>query len=891
MGLPPLFKLSIFCLLLLLFTQEAAGQKTAKGKAPKISFDYQNTPLSQVLQDLEQRYSLNFSFSNEQVDVTSRVTCATETVSLQKALRQLTSCLGLSYQLVGEQVVLRRSLNNGLGESAKPYTQNIRGTVVDAAIQTPLIGATVILVSESPIRAVTTREDGSFLIPKVSIGRHILRITYIGYQEAEISNLLVVAGKEAIVSATLEESLTPGMEIVIEAESDKSLPQNQLIVSSVHTLRTDEINRFAGSRQDPSRMAANYAGVLNASDQRNDLIVRGNSPLGVLWRLEGVEIPNPNHFTFTPNTGGAFSLLNNNLLASSDFLTGAFPAEYGNRIGAVMDVKMRTGNNQKFENTLQIGLNGLEMVTEGPLIGKWGGSFLGSMRLFTFQPLEKLGVDIGFNGLPKYQDGSFKIELPTPKAGTFTLWGIGGTSNITVMDFDPDTTTWGKVRYRTEHTLTNRMFATGLRHTFTFSPKTVSEFIISSSGSQVEATNTATFRNRTTKLSYYLRNYEQQFISRLNVTHKASQKLLFKTGLSWQKMYYNNQEIVYYDLRDVYEIPLDAQGSASILQGYGQARYSFSPMLDVQVGLYSQLFSIGGKWSIEPRISASYYLTDEHRIYLAAGLHSQTQPLVYYEYKFFNPSGEGFNQPYNKLDFTRSSQVVAGYNYNISTAWRFKTEVFFQKHYRVPVSKRAGEEAFSMLNQGTEYNFVTVDSVVSEGYGRNYGIELTLERFLKKGFYALGNVTLMQSWFTGGDGKERPTTFSVGYISNILIGKEFQLDQEQRHLLSLDVRFNLSGGRRFIPIDVERTINEPTDKVHYDVANAFLPQLKPYFRSDVRLSYQLNTRKTTHWIYAAADNFLNTKNELYYSWDLEENKAKIYYQLGIYPYLGYRIQF
>ncbi|MBA9077911.1 TonB-dependent receptor [Rufibacter quisquiliarum] len=888
MALPKSLNVLLCVLFLLFLGVQVQAQNTLE---KNYSFNYKAQPLKNVLQDLEERYSINFSYSTTQLPLATPITCKATSLPLEKAIKALCACAGLSYVMIGDQVVLKAETVSAGTPLAKPFSQTFRGYVLDGALNTPLVGATVVVTSADPARAVQTGADGSFDFKQLPIGRHSIKVSYLGYEEKEMGNILLVSGKETVTTILLQESFVQEAEVLIVGERDKSLPQNPLISSSVHTLRTEEINRFAGSRQDPSRMAANYAGVVSASDQRNDLIVRGNSPLGVLWRLEGVEIPNPNHFTFTPNSGGAFSLLNNNLLANTDFLTGAFPAEYGNRIGAVMDVKMRTGNSKKLENTLQLGLNGLEVVTEGPLVKKWGGSFLGSMRLFTFRPLEKIGLDIGYQGVPQYQDGAFKVELPTPKAGQFSIWGIGGTSNITVFDVDTDTTTWGKVRYRVEPTLKNRMYAFGLSHTYSITKKTVSQFIVSTSGSQVEATSKATFRNQTKKLSYYLRNYEQQFVTRLNVTHKFNNRLLFKSGVTWQQYYYNNQEIIYQDLRDVYEIPLDANGGADLFQYYLLSKYSVTPRLEIQAGLYSQRFSIGNRVAVEPRFSAEYYLTDAQRIYLSAGLHSQTQPLVYYEYRFFSPEKAEFSQPYNKLDFTRSRQLVAGYNYNISSNWRVKAEAYYQQHYRVPVSEREGDEAFSMLNLGTDYSFVTVDSVVSKGTGQNYGVELTAERFLKNGFYALANLSLMQSWFTGADQVKRPTAFSVGYVSNILFGKEMALDNDQRHLLSLDVRLNYSGGRRFIPIDEERTRNEPTDKIHYDVANAFIPQLKSYFRADLRFSYQLNTRKTTHWIFAAADNFLNTRNELYYSWDLEENKAKIYYQLGIYPYLGYRIQF
>lgn len=891
MALPRSLKLFLPFLLFLLFSTESKAQQEQIGE-PLISFSYTQRPLSFVLKDLEKRFALKFSYSNDNLSLSNRITSRAKNLSLPKALEVLCKSAGLSYEIIGQQIVLRQIVPSKTTISFQPFTQTLRGIVLDEVLKTPLEGATVILISEEPMRAVSTGIDGSFALEEISIGRHSIKVTYVGYQETALSNIQVVSGKETMVPIHLAESFEPYAEVLILAEADKSLAQNALIFSSVHPLRADEINRFAGSRQDPSRMAANYAGVLSASDQRNDLIVRGNSPLGVLWRLEGVEIPNPNHFTFTPNSGGAFSLLNNNLLANSDFLTGAFPAEYGNRIGAVMDVQLRTGNPKKIENSVQLGLNGLEVVSEGPLVKKWGGSYLGSIRLFTFQPLKKLGVETGYDGLPQFQDGSFKLELPTPKAGKFTAWGIGGSSHISVIETEADTANWGKVQFKIEPTLDNQMYAFGLKHTYSLSSNIISELLVSTSGSQVEATNKAILRkDLSSRLQYYLRNYEQHFITRYNLTYKPSAKLLFKSGLTWQKMHYNNLEVKYIEDLGLHTTALDAQGSAVLLQGFALGKLTVSPNLDFQGGLYAQRFSIGGKSALEPRVSVNYYLTDKQRIYLAAGLHSQTQPLVYYEYTFFSKEKNDFSQPYNKLDFTRSRQIVLGYNYNFKAPWRLKAEAYYQQHYHVPVSSSEGQGAFSMLNLGTDYTFTTVDSVVSSGTGRNYGLELTAERYLKNGFYALGNLSLLQSWFTGGDGLERPTTFSVGFISNVLVGKEMVLDDDGKHLVSLDLRINYSGGRRIIPIDEERTINESSNVIYYDVKNAYLPQLRNYFRSDIRFSYQLNTRKNTHWIFAAADNFINTRNELYYGWDLEENKAKKYYQLGIFPYLGYRIQF
>ncbi len=137
----------------------------------------------------------------------------------------------------------------------------------------------------------------------------------------------------------------------------------------------DEVTRYAGGRNDPARLASNFAGVSSTNDSRNDIVVRGNSPTAVLWRMEGIPIPNLNHFTTLGTTGGPVSALNTNALKNSDFYTGAFAAEYGNASGAVFDLSLRTGNKDKVEKTLQLNMfSGLEAMIEGPLKQKKNGS-------------------------------------------------------------------------------------------------------------------------------------------------------------------------------------------------------------------------------------------------------------------------------------------------------------------------------------------------------------------------------------------------------------------------------------------------------------------------------------------------------------------------------------
>lgn len=303
-------------------------------------------------------------------------------------------------------------------------TQTIRGRVTDKTTKIGLPGATIIVLGHK--EGTTTDNQGYFRLDQVLVGRQTVRITYVGYREIVLNNLIVNSAKELIVQAELEEAVVQAAEVVIKAKADKDKPINDLVGVSARMFTVEETSRYAGAFMDPARLVTNFAGAQNPRNDRNDVVVRGNSPLGVLWRLEGVDIPNPNHFAFLGSSGG-ISILNTNTLANSDFLTGAFPAEYGNRTAAVFDLNLRTGNNSRYEYTGQLGIGGLEFGVEGPIQRDKHSSFLASYRTFSLQSIQKLGINLDVsNGLPDFQDMAFKVNLPSEKWGSVTIFGIGG---------------------------------------------------------------------------------------------------------------------------------------------------------------------------------------------------------------------------------------------------------------------------------------------------------------------------------------------------------------------------------------------------------------------------------------------------------------------------------
>ncbi len=319
-----------------------------------------------------------------------------------------------------------------LAATAQTITQTLKGVVLDKSVKTPLIGATVAAVPQNgtgqTLGAVTDTE-GRFRIPGVPIGQYTLTVRYLGYKDLTLANIAVNAGKETDLVLEAEESVLTGKEVVIKATVDKRKPLNELAAVSARTFSVEETQKFAAAVNDPARMAASFAGVVTPNDGNNTIIIRGNAPNSMVWRMEGIDIPNPNHFATPASSGGGISILSAQLLTNSDFLTGAFPAEYGNALSGVFDLKLRKGNSDRHEYTVQAGFLGLDVAAEGPMrVGKQTGSFLVNYRYSTLALLGKVGVNVG-DAPTNFQDLSFNLWMPAGKAGSFSLFGMAGLSD------------------------------------------------------------------------------------------------------------------------------------------------------------------------------------------------------------------------------------------------------------------------------------------------------------------------------------------------------------------------------------------------------------------------------------------------------------------------------
>lgn len=768
---------------------------------------------------------------------------------------------------------------------AQNNKQNIRGAIIDKLSQVPIPGAIVLIVNDSLNKAVQTDVNGNYLITDVSPKRYTIKASFVGYKDIFIPNVVVSSGKETILDITMEEDLKMLNEVIVKS-NDKDKTINDLTTNSARAFSMEEVNRYAGGRSDPARLAANFAGVSAPDDSRNDIVIRGNSPVGVLWRIEGMNVTNPNHFASVGTTGGAVSALNTNMLKSSDFFTSAFPAEYGNAISGVFDLGFRNGNSQKREHTVQFGLiTGIEAMTEGPIKKGNGSSYLIGYRYSLAGIAQAMGINIGTTSTPKYQDLSFKINSGTSKLGKFTLFGILANSTINIEQSKPDANSLYGNGQKSD--FTSKIGIIGLKH---FKQINSKSFLSTSMGMNYSATYQSNYASDSLR-NYYSREDNNSsktgynFMTNYNL--KINSKLFVKAGLQTEfiNLYLYNR--TRRDDRDNWTQIWDYNSYTTLGQAYVHLKYNMNDKLTLNTGIHAQQFFLNNSNSIEPRVGLKYALNKKNSISLGYGLHSQIQPLTVYFLQTTNTDG---SISYNNKDvgFTKSHQLVLGYDLQPFSDWRVKAEVYYQSLYNVPVDSFAS--SYFMLNTGASFQSDLEDKLVNNGTGTNYGAELTIEKFFSKGYYALFTSSIYESKYKGSDGIERNTAFNGKYVYNILMGKEFKVGKDKRNAITTDLKVTNAGGRYFTPIDLQASDFYGREVRSTDVYSA---RYSNYFRMDVKIGYTLNSskRKVSQSFSLDLQNVTNNKNVFSQSYDSHRKSINTTYQLGFFPNFTYKLQF
>jgi len=784
-------------------------------------------------------------------------------------------------------------------------TQTVKGTVKDVDANYPLIGATVFVLGTDPIIGAVTDLEGEFVLNNVPVGRQTVAVQYVGYKSSTIPNVLVTAGKEVVLTIQLQESVEKLDEVVVTGETTKDMPLNELAKVSGRTFNLEETLRFSGGRNDVARLATSFAGVSAPDDSRNDIVVRGNSPTGLLWRVEGIPVPNTNHFASFGTTGGPVNALNPNLLATSDFLTGAFPAEYGNATAAVFDINFRDGNKDKFEFTGQLAaFSGLELMAEGPMFKKTGGSFVASYR-YGIASLAATGT----SAIPFYQDLSFKLNSGQTKTGKWELFGLGGISSI---DFLGDEIEENDLfaNPNEDAFVENELGMIGLSNTLSLNKttylKTTVGFNNSFQGfsqdnllrSSPEGPITGKYR------AVESDQQENRYTISATLNKKFSAKWNVTAGFL-NETYDLNIDTKDADNRNLDEPGLDDNNDGipdmlpqvlfledqyNLSQVYAQAENNVSDNLSLTFGIHTQYLDYTDDFIAEPRLGLSWQFKPSQRLSFGYGLHSQVVPGPVLFYTDYDPSTDTFTQTNDELNFIKSHHFVIAYDRNIGADWRFKAETYYQSLFDVPVE--SVPSSYSVVNEGADFEFMERGDLVNEGTGYNIGLELTLEKFFSRGYYLLSTASLFDSQYEGSDGVQRNTAFNGNYVYNLLFGKEWKFGPAGINAFTFDTKLTTAGGTPYTPIDLQATIDNGGREV-FEEDLAYSENLASYFRWDIKFGVRLNSKKKniTHQFFVDLQNVLGIENEFTRRYNEVTGRVDVVEQIGFFPDVMYRIQF
>lgn len=732
--------------------------------------------------------------------------------------------------------------------------QNIRGRLLDNHTQQPISFADIYL---SPANQISLSDSmGYFSFFKLPLNSYQLRIRALGYQEFSIPKIELIAGKESYITIELEENPIFLQEIKVQAEKPKDFAKNEFAIVSSRQFSLLEAQRYAGGFQDPARMALNFAGVTNAgSDQNNEIIIRGNSPKGLLWRMEGIEIPNPNHFgDGQGSTSGIISMINSTSLANSDFLSGAFPAEYGNASSGVFDLSLRRGNNQNREWMTTLSVVGIDVAGEGP-IGKKGGSYRLGFRYSTLELLLKSGlVNINSgNFKPAYRDLNYLLEFPTKKSGSFTLWGIAGANNT--EDLKTNTNDY-----------TNSYLAVGgISHKLPVKKghwKTVLAYTTESTEIIHEDFNV---KIREQTYQYPSWRFSTYYLHRFNSTTQL--KIGINGSQLSYKLFENRNKITY----------LNEDDKTYYWQQYVQLNKKWTSQLSVTAGIHHYQFELNKAQGWEPRLGLSWNTNSGGRFSVGMGVHSRLEPLSVYFYKRYK--GKIAEMPNQSIKPAVSLHQVIAYDQKLGENTRLKIEAYLQNISQAPVDSNRNS-SFSLLNYSSGIPTQVLENV---GKGENKGIELTIERFLSNDFYYLITASVFDTKYQAKKNVWYNTQFNNNYAANLLVGKDF------RQKISVNLRYLIRGGNRYTPINFAESIKRNTTVL--TSSQMMEGQYPTFHRLDLSFAYKLNRKQHTWTFRADLQNVLNINNIIEERYDGNAKALTYRYALPLIPIFSTRVDF
>jgi len=863
-------------ILLFLFFAFLSFNATAQNDRKQITIQNKNIALKEAFSEVELQTGYSIAYELSTVDVKKKISLSLEKQSIDEALSQILKDTRYSYKITGYHIIITPSdneLQKSTKEKTERPTQTVRGIVLDSKTNAPIEFATVRIMNSGSLGS-TTDSLGRFRIDHVPVGRCNIQTSYVGYNANIFNEIPVTSSKEVYMEIPLDENVHSLAEVVIQPEIKKDKPLNAMAITGGRMISMEEAGRFANGFDDPARLSSAFAGV--AGDVgTNAVAIRGNSPQFTQWRLEGVEIPNPTHFADLTGLGGGFlSALSTQVIGNSDFYNGAFPAEYSNALSGIFDMQIRNGNNQKYEHTFQLGILGIDMASEGPISRKHGSSYIFNYRFSTTSLAT--GNDINL----KYQDLSFKLNFPTRKAGTFSIWGIG-----LIDRYKPeilDRNEWETQGDRQSGNTTFDKAAGGITHKYLINADT---YIRSSLAATYAKDHTEADQvTEDDKLVHVgdIRNSKWDIVFNSYLNKKFNSSHINRTGITITGLKYDLD----YKISPNFglDIPMEqiskGNGESCVFSTYSSSVIKLNNHLTTSLGITAQYFTLNKNWTVEPRAALKWTFNPKHALALAYGLHSRRERLDYY---FVEQEVNGKTESNRYLNFSKAHHFGLTYDWNINSYMHLKVEPYYQYLFRIPVEENS---SFSIINH---QSFYLERILKNRGSGVNYGIDITLEQYMKNGFYYMITASLFKSRYKAGDHIWRNTRLDKNYLLNVLAGKEWMVGRNKQNVLSLNGRIFFQGGDRYTPVDEEKSLIE--HDIKFDETRAYSKKFDPSLNGDISFSYRINKRKISHEFSIKMLNVGMRTGMHFYQYNEKTHKIEKEDGSGMIPNISYKIYF
>ncbi|MEE0689647.1 MAG: TonB-dependent receptor [Bacteroidaceae bacterium] len=774
--------------------------------------------------------------------------------------------------------------------------QTIKGSVTDAITGEALIGAAVKVAELKDVGGITNI-DGEFSITITQPGRYTIETSYMGYEPSVLKEVLVAGAKDVVLDITLRESSTDMNEVVIKPRVNKESTVNPTALVGGMMLSMEEASRYAGGYNDPARLVTAFAGVAGQGDG-NGISVHGNAPQFMQYRLEGVEIFSPNHFADLYSAGfGMVSALNSNVITNSDFFVSTFNSSYNNALSGVFDVRMRAGNNSKFENGVQVGSVGIEWTSEGPISKKNNSSFIFNYRYGFSTIARKLKLIDTYGSQYDFQDLSFKLNFPTKKAGTFSAFALGFIDKSWDVELDIKDIHSIYDASDQEGSLYNALL--GASHKIHFDNKwtwrTTAAYNMQHNkvdmeywGLNFDANHKPIgFEGKDYPFSYLKQN-EDRAVFNTELSKQVTPRWLLQLGGEYSHRFFDlnfrTAENVYEPVSPTpYYATKDNTGLASI---FWSNLWKPADNLSFNIGLSGSYFLLSKDFSIEPRASMKWEPGKRHSISLGYGLHSMIEKLD--AYFFRNADGTMANKD---LGLSKAHHLLTTYMYKFTDNLNLRFNAYYQYGFDTPVGINGS--TFCTVNR--LFNYIE-EPLVNEGNTRNYGADITLEHYMSRGFYGQVNGSLFKSEYRGLDKKWRNQLYDRGYMVKVLGGKEWMIGKRKQDVFNVSVKYTLQGGLRHTPIDVDAmkanvAAGIINDQPIYKEDEAMTLQFDPTSILDLTVSYKINRKNVGHTIAFEGVNILQHETPYAVHYDLGTGQLRVDKSGISLPNIYYRIDF